>query len=67
MNRLSDVRTSEARLSTMRKELERRGEEADAQREELAQAAQRMATQQRRSSGVPSAKERFLKPIFSAC
>ena len=36
MNRLSDVRTSEARLSTMRKELERRGEEADAQREKAA-------------------------------
>ncbi len=35
VNRLSDVRTSEARLSTMRKELERRSEEAKAQREEL--------------------------------
>ena len=45
MNRLSDVRTSEARLSTMRKELERRGEEADAQKEELAQAADRMDEQ----------------------
>ena len=45
MNRLSDVRTSEARLSTMRKELERRGEEADAQKEELEQAADRMDEQ----------------------
>ena len=45
MNRLSDVRTSEARLSTMRKELERRGEEADAQHEELAQTASRMDEQ----------------------
>ena len=45
MNRLSDVRTSEARLSTMRRELERRGEEADAQREELAQTASRMDEQ----------------------
>ena len=41
MNRLSDVRTSEARLSTMRKELERRGEEAQAQHNELEQTAQR--------------------------
>ena len=45
MNRLSDVRTSEARLSTMRKELERRGEEADAQKEELELAADRMDEQ----------------------
>lgn len=45
MNRLSDVRTSEARLSTMRKELERRGEEAQAQRDELEQTAQRMDEQ----------------------
>lgn len=45
MNRLSDVRTSEVRLSTMRKELERRGEEADAQKEELAQTADRMDEQ----------------------
>ena len=45
MNRLSDVRTSEARLSTMRKELERRGEEADAQKEELELAANRMDEQ----------------------
>ena len=45
MNRLSDVRTSEARLSTMRKELERRGEEADAQKEELEQAADRLDEQ----------------------
>ncbi len=45
MNRLSDVRTSEARLSTMRRELERRGEEADAQREELAQTGSRMDEQ----------------------
>ena len=45
MNRLSDVRTSEARLSTMRKELERRGAEADAQREELAILAQRLQEQ----------------------
>ena len=45
MNRLSDVRTSEARLSTMRRELERRGEEADAQKEELEQAADRMDEQ----------------------
>ena len=51
MNRLSDVRTSEARLSTMRKELERRGEEADAQREELAQAAQRMDEQLAQADG----------------
>ena len=42
MNRLSDVRTSEARLSTMRKELERRGEEAQTQRDELEQTARRM-------------------------
>jgi len=42
MNRLSDVRTSEARLSTMRRELERRGEEAQAQREELTLIAQRL-------------------------
>ncbi len=45
MNRLSDVRTSEARLSTMRKELERRGEEAQAQHNELEQTAQRMDEQ----------------------
>ena len=45
MNRLSDVRTSEARLSTMRKELERRGEEAQAQREELTIIAQRIDEQ----------------------
>ena len=45
MNRLSDVRTSEARLSTMRRELERRGEEADAQKEELELAADRMDEQ----------------------
>ena len=51
MNRLSDVRTSEARLSTMRKELERRGEEADAQREELVQAAQRMDEQLAQADG----------------
>ena len=51
MNRLSDVRTSEARLSTMRKELERRGEEADAQREKVAQAAQRMDEQLAQADG----------------
>ena len=45
MNRLSDVRTSEARLSTMRKELERRGEEARAQREELAAVAAQLQEQ----------------------
>ena len=45
MNRLSDVRTSEARLSTMRVELERRGEEADAQREELSVMAERLEEQ----------------------
>ena len=45
MNRLSDVRTSEARLATMRKELERRGEEANAQREELSIIAQRLDEQ----------------------
>lgn len=45
MNRLSDVRTSEARLSTMRKELERRGEEAEGQREELSIIASRMEEQ----------------------
>ncbi|MBR4039327.1 MAG: chromosome segregation protein SMC [Clostridia bacterium] len=45
MNRLSDVRTSEARLSTMRRELERRGEEARAQREELVMIAQRLDEQ----------------------
>lgn len=45
MNRLSDVRTSEARLATMRKELERRGEEARAQREELTVIAQRLDEQ----------------------
>ena len=47
MNRLSDVRTSEARLSTMRVELERRGEEAEAQREELTQIAERIEEQLR--------------------
>ena len=45
VNRLSDMRTSEARLSTMRKELERRGEEAAAQREELTRAAERLQEQ----------------------
>ncbi len=45
MNRLSDVRTSEARLSTMRRELERRGEEAAAQREELTIIAERLEEQ----------------------
>ena len=45
VNRLSDVRTSEARLSTMRKELERRSEEAESQREELAIIAQRLQQQ----------------------
>ncbi|MDY4854548.1 MAG: chromosome segregation protein SMC, partial [Candidatus Ventricola sp.] len=45
MNRLSDVRTSEARLATMRKELERRGEEARAQREELEIIAGRLDEQ----------------------
>jgi len=45
MNRLSDVRTSEARLSTMRKELERRGEEAEGQREELTILAERLDEQ----------------------
>ena len=45
VNRLSDMRTSEARLSTMRKELERRGEEAAAQREELTQTAERLQEQ----------------------
>lgn len=45
MNRLSDVRTSEARLATMRKELERRGEEARAQREELEIIAERLDEQ----------------------
>ena len=45
VNRLSDMRTSEARLSTMRKELERRGEEAAAQREELTRTAERLQEQ----------------------
>ncbi len=45
MNRLSDVRTSEARLSTQRKELERRGKEAESQREELSIIAQRLDEQ----------------------
>ena len=45
VNRLSDMRTSEARLSTMRKELERRGEEAAVQREELTQTAVRLQEQ----------------------
>ena len=45
MNRLSDVRTSEARLSTMRVELERRGKEAESQREELAIIAERLEEQ----------------------
>ena len=40
VNRLSDMRTSEARLATMRKELERRGEEAKTQREELTRIAE---------------------------
>ena len=45
VNRLSDVRTSEARLSTMRKELERRSEEAQAQREELCAEGEELAAQ----------------------
>ncbi len=45
MNRLSDVRTSEARLSTMRVELERRGKEAESQREELTILAERLDEQ----------------------
>lgn len=45
MNRLSDVRTSEARLSTMRVELERRGAEAESQREELTIIAGRLDEQ----------------------
>ena len=45
MNRLSDVRTSEARLSTMRIELERRGAEAESQREELTIIAERLDEQ----------------------
>ncbi len=45
VNRLSDVKTSEARLSTMRVELERRGEEAMAQKEELELAARQLADQ----------------------
>lgn len=45
MNRLSDVRTSEARLATMRRELERRSEEAEAQREELTIIARRLDEQ----------------------
>ena len=45
MNRLSDVRTSEARLSTMRRELERRGEEAAAQRKELSVIAEQLEEQ----------------------
>ncbi len=51
MNRLSDVRTSEARLSTMRKELERRGEEARAQREELSIIAERLDEQLEEACG----------------
>lgn len=51
MNRLSDVRTSEARLSTMRKELERRGEEARAQREELSIIAERLDEQLEEARG----------------
>ena len=45
VNRLSDMRTSEARLSTMRQDLERRGEETKAQREELKQTAERLQAQ----------------------
>ena len=45
VNRLSDMRTSEARLATMRKELERRGEEAKTQREELTRIAERLQEQ----------------------
>lgn len=45
VNRLSDMRTSEARLATMRKELERRGEEAEAQREELTRMAEDLQEQ----------------------
>lgn len=45
VNRLSDVKTSEARLSTMRADLVRRGEEAAAQREELEIIAERMEEQ----------------------
>ena len=45
VNRLSDMRTSEARLATMRKELERRGEEAAAQREELTLIARQLQEQ----------------------
>ena len=51
VNRLSDMRTSEARLSTMRKELERRGEEAAAQREELTQTAERLQEQLDEANG----------------
>ena len=45
VNRLSDVRTSEARLSTMRKELERRSEEARVQRDELIAEGEELAAQ----------------------
>ena len=45
MNRMSDVRTNEARLSAMRADLQRRGEEADSQREELAVIAERLDEQ----------------------
>ncbi len=45
VNRLSDVKTSEARLSTMRADLERRGEEAAAQKEELEALAEQLAEQ----------------------
>jgi len=45
VNRLSDVKTSEARLSTMRADLERRGEEAASQKEELEAMAQQLESQ----------------------
>ncbi|MBP3429073.1 MAG: chromosome segregation protein SMC [Clostridia bacterium] len=45
MNRLTSVKTSEARLSTMRIELEKRNQEALAQREELSEEGQRLREQ----------------------
>ncbi|MBR5287574.1 MAG: chromosome segregation protein SMC [Clostridia bacterium] len=45
VNRLSDVKTSEARLSTMRADLVRRGEEAAAQKKELEAFAAQLAEQ----------------------
>ncbi|MCI6374046.1 MAG: chromosome segregation protein SMC [Clostridiales bacterium] len=58
VNRLSDVRTSEARLSTMRTELERRSEEAQAQHGELLAEGEELAAQMAEAeAGLSEAKK----------